>query len=272
MKLLKPSKIAFIFCVGLMVIYTLFPVYWSFISSTQTSAQLQILPSLNFDNYRTVLQDVVFRNNLLSSLFVATLTVCFTMLVAIPASFALARFSFKGRSILLFAILAISMFPQIVLLSGMFQTVNFFNLYNSRFALVFSYLPLVLPFTVWVLSSFIQELPKEMEEASVMDGCNRWQSLYYIFLPILGPAIATTGILAFIIAWHEFLFALTFILDNDKRTVPVAIALFSGASKYELPYHVIMAASLIVTMPLMIMVFLFQRKIISGLTAGTVKG
>ncbi|MFV0431061.1 MAG: carbohydrate ABC transporter permease [Alphaproteobacteria bacterium] len=272
MRKIKLSKLLFIFCVFLMVVYTLFPVYWSFISSTQTTPQIQMLPSLNFKNYQTVLQDAVFRNNLLSSLFVASLTVFITLIIAIPAAFALARFSFKGRSFLLFAILSISMFPQIVLLSGMFQTVNFFNLYNSRFALVFSYLPLVLPFTVWVLTSFIQELPKEMEEASIVDGCNRWQSLWYIFLPILGPAIATTGILAFIIAWHEFLFALTFILDNDKRTVPVAIALFSGASKYELPYHVIMAASLIVTLPLMIMVFLFQRKIISGLTAGTVKG
>lgn len=255
-----------------MIIYTLFPVYWSFVSSTQTSSNIRFLPSLNFENYRIVLQDAVFRSNLLSSLFVASLTVFITLIVAIPASFALARFSFKGRSFLLFAILAVSMFPQIVLLSGMFQMVNFFHLYNRRLALVFSYLPLVLPFTVWVLTSFIQELPREMEDASIVDGCNRWQSLWYIFLPILGPAIATTGILAFIIAWHEFLFALTFILDNEKRTVPVAIALFSGASKYELPYPLIMAASLIVTLPLMIMTFLFQRKIISGLTAGTVKG
>lgn len=272
MRKITLSKIAFVFCTAFMLIYTLFPVYWSFISSTQTTAKMQILPSFHFQNYHIVLQDAVFRNNLLSSLFVATLTVAITLIIAIPAAFALSRFSFKGRNLLLFAILGVSMFPQIVLLSGMFQTVNFFNLYNSRFALVFAYLPLVLPFTVWVLTSFIQELPKEMEEASIVDGCNRWQSLFYIFLPILGPAIATTGILSFIIAWHEFLFALTFILDNDKRTVPVAIALFSGASKYELPYHIIMAASLLVTLPLMIMVFLFQRKIISGLTAGTVKG
>ncbi len=266
------AKSAFMLCVSLMLIYTLFPVYWSFISSTQTTAQMQIFPSMNLDNYKIVWQDAVFRSNLLSSLFVASLTVFITMLVAIPAAFAFARFSFKGRSLLLFAVLAISMFPQIVLLSGMFQAVNFFGLYNSRFALVFSYLPLVLPFTVWVLTAFIKELPIEMEEAAIIDGCSRWQSLWFIFLPILGPAIATTGILAFIIAWHEFLFALTFILDNESRTVPVAIALFSGASKYELPYHVIMAASLMVTLPLMIMVFLFQRKIISGLTVGAVKG
>ncbi len=267
-----PSKIIFAALVMFMVAYTLLPVYWSFISSTQTSPQIQALPSLNFTNYKTVLQDAVFRSNLLSSVFIAISVVAVTMIIAIPAAFAFARFSFKGKTALLFIVLAVSMFPQIVLLSGMFQTVNFLNLYNSRFALVFSYLPLVLPFTVWVLTAFIQELPQEMEDASRVDGCNRWQSLWYIFLPILGPAIATTGILAFIIAWHEFLFALTFILDNEKRTVPVAIALFSGASKYELPYHVIMAASLIVTLPLMVMVFLFQRKIISGLTAGTVKG
>jgi trehalose/maltose transport system permease protein len=129
-----------------------------------------------------------------------------------------------------------------------------------------------LPFTVWVLTTFMKQLPKELEEAAIMDGCGPARIIRDVFLPILWPALVSTGLLAFIAAWNEFLFALTFVLDNDQRTVPVTISLISGASRYDIPWGKIMAASVLVTVPLILLVLVFQQKIVSGLTAGAVKG
>jgi trehalose/maltose transport system permease protein len=169
-------------------------------------------------------------------------------------------------------VLGVSMFPQVAVLSGMFELVRYMGLYNSLPALTLSYMIFTLPFTVWVLTTFMREMPVELEEAAMMDGATPWIVLTRVFLPIMGPALATTGLLAFIAAWNEFLFALTFTLTDRTRTVPVAIALISGASSFELPWGRIMAASVIVTVPLILLVLVFQRRIVAGLTAGAVKG
>ncbi|MGH6948629.1 MAG: carbohydrate ABC transporter permease, partial [Kiloniellales bacterium] len=153
-----------------------------------------------------------------------------------------------------------------------FELVRALGLYNSLGGLVLSYLILTLPFTTWVLTSFMRELPGELEEAAIVDGAPHWRVLTGIFLPIMMPALVSTGLLAFILAWNEFLFALTFTLSPEQRTVPVAIALISGASAYELPWGRIMAASVIVTLPLIALVLLLQRRIVSGLAAGAIKG
>jgi trehalose/maltose transport system permease protein len=163
------------------------------------------------------------------------------------------------------------MFPQIAVLSGMFELIRTLGLYNNLLSLSLSYLIFTLPFTVWVLTTFMRELPKELEEAAIIDGAGPLTIMLRIFLPLMGPALAATGLLAFIAAWNEFLFALTFTLTSDMRTVPVAIALISGASSHELPWGNIMAASVIVTVPLIVLVLIFQRRIVSGLTAGAVK-
>jgi trehalose/maltose transport system permease protein len=188
------------------------------------------------------------------------------------AAFALGRIRFRGRSVLLFTILGVSMFPQVAVLSGMFELIRWLGLYNRLPALVLSYMIFTLPFTVWVLTTFIRALPKELEEAAIVDGAKPLTIVTKVFLPLLSPALITTGLLAFIAAWNEFLFALTFTLSGEQRTVPVAIALISGASAYELPWGNIMAASVVVTLPLIVMVLFFQRRIVSGLTAGAVKG
>jgi trehalose/maltose transport system permease protein len=179
---------------------------------------------------------------------------------------------FRGRGLLLLTILAVSMFPQVAVLSGMFELVRSLGLYNNLLSLVLSYMIMTLPFTVWVLTTFMRDLPKELEESAIIDGATPWIIITRIFMPLMWPALVTTGLLAFIAAWNEFLFALTFTLTNEQRTVPVAIALISGASSYELPWANIMAASVIVTIPLVILVLIFQRRIVSGLTAGAVKG
>jgi len=173
---------------------------------------------------------------------------------------------------LLACILGVSMFPQVAVLSGMFELVRFFGLYDSLGALMIADLMLTLPFTVWVLVTFMKQLPKELEEAAAMDGVGVFTLIFRILMPLLWLAVVATGLLAFIAAWNEFLFALTFTSSNDTRTVPVAIALLSGGSQHEIPWGNIMAASVIVTVPLVVLVLIFQRKIISGLTAGGVKG
>src|SRR5262245_61419144 len=179
---------------------------------------------------------------------------------------------FRGRGALLMMILAVSMFPQVAVLSGMFELVRWLGLYNNLLSLTLSYMIFTIPFTVWVLTTFMRGLPKELEEAAVMDGAKPWTIITRVFMPLLWPALVTTGLLAFIAAWNEFLFALTFTLTNTRRTVPVAIALITGARQHELPWGNIMAASVIVTVPVVLMVLFFQRRIVSGLTAGAVKG
>jgi len=164
------------------------------------------------------------------------------------------------------------MFPQVAVLSGMFELVRWFGLYNNLLSLTLSYMTFTIPFTVWVLTTFMRGLPKELEEAAIMDGANPWTIITRVFMPLLWPALVTTGLLAFIAAWNEFLFALTFTLTNTQRTVPVAIALITGSSVHELPWGNIMAASVIVTVPVVVLVLIFQRRIVSGLTAGAVKG
>jgi trehalose/maltose transport system permease protein len=153
----------------------------------------------------------------------------------------------------------------------MFELIRLAGLFNSLLGLVFSNLILTLPFTAWVLTAFMRDLPHELEEAAIMDGASAWRILTRVFLPIMAPALAATGLLTFIAAWNEFLFALTFTLTAEQRTVPVAIATITGASAYELPWGRVMAASVIVTAPLIVLVLMLQRHIAAGLTAGAVK-
>jgi trehalose/maltose transport system permease protein len=265
---------------GLLVVfitgYTLFPFYWAVVTSLKRGSALFEVEAWPrqpaWENYVLVFSEQPFGHNLLNSVLVATSVVLVSLFLAVTASFALARIRFRGRGLLMMLILAVSMFPQIAVLSGMFELVRFLGIYNTLPSLTLSYLIFTLPFTVWVLTTFMRELPKELEEAAVVDGASPWTICTRVFLPLLKPALVTTGLLAFIAAWNEFLFALTFTLSHGSRTVPVAIALLSGASQYELPWGLIMAASVIVTVPLIILVLIFQRRIVAGLTAGAVKG
>jgi trehalose/maltose transport system permease protein len=203
---------------------------------------------------------------------VAVTVVSISLVLSVTASYALARINFRGRTPLLLLVLSVSMFPQVAVLSGMFELVSWLGIYDTLWSLTLSYMILTLPFTTWVLTTFMRELPKELEEAALVDGAKPLTIITRVFMPLLWPALATTGLLAFISAWNEFLFAITFTLSNERRTVPVAIALISGASRFELPWGRVMAASVIVTVPLVLLVLIFQRRIVSGLTAGAVKG
>jgi trehalose/maltose transport system permease protein len=257
------------------VFVSVFPFYYALLTSIETGTALfevnYIPHGFEISNYVAALGGA-FPRNLLNSVIVATCVVCLSLLLGVTAAFALSRFQFRGRGLLLMTILGVSMFPQIAVLAGLFELVRFTGLHNTLWSLVFSYMIFTLPFTVWILTTFMRELPVEIEEAAIVDGASPWVIIHRVFLPLMWPALVTTGLLAFIAAWNEFLFALTFTSSNDQRTVPVAIGLLSGSSQYEVPWGPIMAASVVVTLPLIILVLIFQRKIISGLTAGGVKG
>jgi trehalose/maltose transport system permease protein len=262
--------------VAAVAVFSLFPFYYAVLTSLRSGTALftiSYLPDrLDFSNYVAVFARQPFGRNILNSVVVASAVVALSLFLGVTAAYAFGRIAFHGRRLLLLTILGVSMFPQVAVLSGMFELIRSLGLYNTLPGLVLANLMLTLPFTVWVLTTFMRELPREIEEAAYVDGATPWITVRRVFLPLMGPAMVTTGLLSFIVAWNEFLFALTFTLTNEQRTVPVAIALMSGASGYELPWGAIMAASVIVTVPVIALVFAFQHRIVAGLTAGAVKG
>lgn len=273
-------RIMFWLLVAFIVVFSLFPFAYAILSSLLTGNALfdvtQVRNTgLSTANYAAIFanEDQPFWRNIVNSIIVALSVVAVSLFLGVTAAYALGRVQFKGRGFLLVAVLGVSMFPQVAVLAGMFEMMRAFGLYNKSAGLVLPYLIFTLPFTVWVLTTFIRDLPKEIEEAAIMDGCTPWRIIKDVFLPLMWPALVSTGLLAFVAAWNEFLFALTFVNDDLQRTVPVAISLIGGgASSQELPWGKLMAASVIVTLPLVVMVLFLQRKIVSGLTSGAVKG
>jgi len=258
------------------VLVSVFPLVYALSTSLKQGTEL-FSPSLwvlqpTIDNYLGLFRQQAFGRNLLNSALVSAAVVALSLALSVPAAWALGRVQFRGRGALLLAILTASMFPQVAVLSGMYELVRTLGLYDSLGALALADLVITLPFTVWVLITFMNQLPKELEEAALMDGVGLGALLFKVFLPLLWPAAVATGLLAFIAAWNEFLFALTFTISPEQRTVPVAIALVSGNSGYEVPWGALMAASVIVTLPLIALVIYSQRHIVAGLTAGSVKG
>ncbi|WP_445620528.1 carbohydrate ABC transporter permease [Kushneria sp. Sum13] len=269
-------KIGFWALVAVLVLYAVFPFYYAVVTSLKPSSELfevsYWVDSIDFSNYATVLSQPTFLAAIRNSVLVAISVVIIALLLGLTAAWALGRVRFRGRTMVMMIVLGVSMFPQVAVLSGLFEVIRTLDLYNSPGGLILSYTIFTLPFTVWILTTFMRQLPDELEEAAIVDGASPWVTLTKVFMPLLWPAMVTTGLLAFIAAWNEFLFALTFTLTDTQRTVPVAIALISGGSQYELPWGPIMAASVIVTVPLVVLVVIFQRRIVSGLTAGAVKG
>jgi trehalose/maltose transport system permease protein len=262
---------------AIVVILSLYPFVYAISTSLKTGNALftaDLFPSnADLRNYRALFEGVQpFGKSLVNSIAVSFLTVAFAMLMGITAAYALGRIRFKGKGLLLVSLLGVSMFPQVAVLSGMFELIQSLGLYNKVLGLVVPYTIFTLPFTVWILTTFMRELPGELEEAAIMDGCGPLRIIFQVFMPLLWPALVSTGLLAFIGAWNEFMFALTFVVSDTERTVPVAISLIAGATAFEIPWGTIMAGSVIVTVPLLLLVFFFQKRIVSGLTAGAVKG
>ncbi len=273
-------RIAFYALLVVIWIYIVFPFYWAFRSSISPDGELFVTPvhywpdQPTLAHYEQVFSDQQFLYGLRNSAIVATATTVLSLLLGAFAAYALGRFHFRGRLPVMYLILSMTMFPSIAILGSLFDEVRRFGLYNNLLALVITYLIFTLPFTVWVLTSFFESLPRELEEAAYVDGASPFQTLYQVMLPLVAPGLVTTGLLAFISAWNEFIFALSFTQTPENRTVPLAIFLFATSSGggYEIPWGAIMAGTVVVTVPLVVLVLIFQNRIIAGLTAGAVKG
>lgn len=272
------SRAAFYVVLGIGLLYILFPFYWMIVNSLKPAAELFSTPlsywprQITFDNYRAVLADSSFVRAIFNSVIVAGGATLLSLGLSSMAAYALARYRFPGKQATLYAILGMSTFPQIAVLGGLFMLARALGIYNTYWALILSYMIFTLPFCVWVLTSFIKEIPDTLDEASTIDGATPWQCLWRVIIPLAGPGLVATGLLSFINAWNEFLFALTLTADNSARTVPVAVALFSGQSEHELPWGKITAASTVVTVPVVMLALVFQKRIVEGLTSGAVKG
>lgn len=259
-------------------LFTLFPFYWALNSSLKTEAEI-IRPATYFpqnptlQNYEAVFSNNQFLVGLANSAIVSGIAVVLALVVGSFAAYALGRLEFRGKNVMLYLVLAMTMFPTISILSGLFAITRELGVFGSINALIITYPIFTLPFTVWVLVSFFKGLPAELEQAALVDGATPFQTFYMILLPLTAPALVTTGLLAFISAWNEYLLAVTFTATSPSaQTVPVAIARFSGVIARQEPIAEVMAASIVVTIPLIVLVLIFQRRIVEGLTAGAVKG
>lgn len=271
------NRILFWILVVIIIIYTVFPFVWAVLSSIKPNPELfatpvQYWPSyINMAFYEYVLANGDFLRALRNSVIVSFSTVAISLALGSIAAYAMGRLNFRGKTPVLYLILSMTMFPQIAILGSLFQIISAAGLFDRLPALIIAYLTFTLPFTVWVLTSFFKAMPGELEEAAMVDGATPFQAFWRILLPLAAPGLVTTGLLAFIAAWNEYLYALTF-TQTRARTVQPAIASFSGNTQFELPWGNILAASVLVTLPLVVLVLIFQRKILAGLTAGAVKG
>ncbi|WP_327686509.1 carbohydrate ABC transporter permease [Streptomyces sp. NBC_00467] len=262
---------------ALIVGYCLLPFYWMTVSSFRRTSDLFSTTALpapwSLENYRAVLAPGNgFGRALLNSLIVAGTTTVLTLVIATFAAYALARLTFRGKTAVLSIILATSMFPGISLLVPLLKLFsNDLHWVNTYQAMIVPSLAFSLPLAVWNLSAFFRQLPRELEQAAMVDGCTPGQAFRKVILPLTAPGVFTTAILTFIGAWNEFLIALSMVNRDSMRTANVAIAQFSGATGFDIPYGTKMAAGVIVTVPLVVIVLIFQRRIIAGLTAGAVK-
>jgi ABC-type glycerol-3-phosphate transport system permease component len=257
------------------VLGTAFPFYWAIVSSFTPEARLFQRPSLVpttlvLDHYRALFTERNFWVPIRNSLIVAGATTAICVTVGGLCAYALARLSFRGKGPLLGLILAVSVFPQISVVSPLYLLLRRLHLINTYPGLILPYLTFAMPLTVWLLVGFFRQLPAELEEAAMVDGASRLRALREVILPLALPGLAATAILTFVYSWNEFLFALSFTLGPERQTVPVAIALFRG--QYQVPWGQILAAAIVATAPVALLVLLFQRRIVQGLTAGAVKG
>jgi ABC-type glycerol-3-phosphate transport system permease component len=252
-----------------------FPMYWMLISSVTPDERLfggvSLLPTQPIlDHYYALFTERRFWVPIVNSLVVAGTTTLLAIVLGVPAAYAIARLRFRGQHWISAAILSISVFPQIAILSPLFLLLRAAGLIDTYPGLVIPYLTFSMPLAIWLMTAFLRQLPRDLEEAALMDGASRLRTAVEIMLPLAAPGIATTAILTFLYSWNEFLFALSFTLGPDRQTVPVAIALFRG--QYQVPWGQVLAAAVVASVPVAVVVLAFQRRIVSGLTAGAVKG
>jgi multiple sugar transport system permease protein len=262
--------------VVLIVLFCLFPFYWLLNTSLKTGADLSsgdlLPPSPTLDNYTSTFENADFTMALRNSAIIAGSVTVLSLVIGSFAGYALARLRFPRKFLILAIILSISTFPPIAIAAPVFDLWNDIGLFNTYIGLILPSLTFGLPLTIYILASFFRDIPRELEEAALVDGATNFQAFRKVIVPLSAPGVVTAGLLVFIFAWNEFLFAITLTSTPERRPVPAAIAFFTGSTQFEDPLGTISAASVIVTVPLIVLVLLFQKRIVSGLTAGAVKG
>jgi len=258
------------------VVYSLLPVAWitslSFKQGDDINNQ-QFWPTRwSLDNYRTVFDTDLFTSALRNSLGISLIATAISVALATVAAYAIARLEFKGKRAVLSTALAIAMFPTVALVGPLFDMWRSLGIYDTWIGLIIPYISFTLPLAIWTLSSFFRQIPWEMEQAAQVDGATAWQAFRKVIVPLAAPGVATATILVFFFAWNDFVFGISLTATDRARPVPAALAFFTGETFFEQPTAAISAASVIVTIPVMILVLVFQRQIVSGLTSGAVKG
>jgi multiple sugar transport system permease protein len=258
------------------VVFALFPVAWIVSLSLKQPGDLndgKFLPdSVTFDNYTKIFDQSVFTSALRNSIGIALISTLISVLLATSAAYAIARLDFPGKRVVLGAALAIAMFPQISVVSPLFDIWRRVGLYDTWLGLIIPYLTFTLPLAIWVLSAFFREIPWELEQAAQADGATPFQAFRRVIAPLAAPGMFTAAILVFVFAWNDFLFAISLTSTDRARTAPAAIAFFQGSSQFQQPTGQIAAAAVVITVPVVIAVLIFQKRIVSGLTSGAVKG
>jgi multiple sugar transport system permease protein len=272
------QKVGWIIAILVVVLYALIPVAWlvslSLKSASTIGTDTSFFPSQpTFDNYTALFKgDSEFGSALVNSLVCAGVATFIAIILAAMAAYALARLNFAGKALILSGSLAIAMFPPISIVGSLFDVWRNVGLFDTKLGLIIPYMTFSLPLAIYTLSAFYREIPWELEQAAQIDGATPFQAFTKVILPLAAPGTFTAAILVFIFAWNDFLFANTLTSTSNARTVPAALAFFTGASQFDQPIAAIAAAAVLVTIPIVILVLIFQRRIVAGLTAGAVKG
>lgn len=257
------------------VIYAVLPVAWILSLSLKRPADLndrRFFPSsVSFDNYQAIFSDAQFSSALWNSIGIALIATLLSVIFAMFAAYAIVRLEFPGKTAVLASALTIAMFPPVAIIGPIFNLWRYIGLFDTWAGLILPYMTFTLPLAIWTLSAFFREIPWDLDKAARVDGATPFQAFRRIIVPLASPGVFTSAILVFIFAWNDFLFATALTSTNAARTVPAAIAFFTGSSQFEQPTGSIAAASVVVTVPIILVVLLFQRRIVSGLTAGAVK-
>jgi multiple sugar transport system permease protein len=258
------------------VVFCLFPFYWLVNVSLKTGTDLSnadlLPPSPTLDNYDSIFRNGDFTSALRNSVIVTSVTTILALIVGSFAAYALARLRFPRKFLLLAIILSISTFPPIAIAAPIFKLWTEFGLYDTYIGLILPYLTFALPLAIYILTSFFKEIPKSLEEAALVDGATYFQAFRKVILPLAAPGLVTPGLLTAFFVWNEFLLAQTLTSSPKAFTVPVSVANFTGSQKFEIPLGTISAASVVITVPLVLAVIIFQKRIVAGMTAGAVKG
>jgi len=260
----------------LIIVYALLPMAWILSLSLKPAADLgdqRFVPQrISLEHYRAIFNDDQFPAALWNSIGIASIATLLAVLLAMFAAYAIVRLRFRGRQLVLAAALSIAMFPPVAVIGPLFELWRNLGLYDTWPGLILPYMTFTLPLAIWTLSAFFREIPWDLDQAARVDGATRLQAFRHVIVPLAAPGVFTAAILVFIFAWNDFLFAAALTSTNNARTVPAAIAFFTGSSRFELPTGSIAAASVVVTVPVTLLVVVFQRRIVAGLTAGAVKG